>query len=58
MSILKALVREKKVTFELSAKQQSNAEYLSKLDASIEQANRGEVVKYTMDEFKALVEGE
>jgi len=57
-SSLRALVREKKVPFELTTKQQSNAEYLAKLDASIAQAERGEVVKYTMDELKALVDGE
>jgi len=31
-----------------------NAEYLVKLDRSIEQANRGEVVKYTMEEMRAM----
>ena len=44
----------KKVPFELTTKQQSNAEYLAKLDESIAQAERGEVVKYTMDELKAF----
>ena len=57
-SSLRALVREKKVPFELATKQQANAEYLAKLDESIAQAERGEVVKYTMDELKALVDGE
>lgn len=57
-SSLRALVREKKVPFELTTKQQANAEYLAKLDESIAQAERGEVVKYTMDELKALVDGE
>jgi DNA-damage-inducible protein J len=55
-SSLRALVREKKVPFELTTKQQTNAEYLAKLDESIAQAERGEVVKYSMDELKALVE--
>jgi len=55
---LQALVREKKVPFELTTKEQANAEYLAKLDESIAQAERGEVVKYTMDELKALVDGE
>ena len=44
--------------FELTTKQQANAEYLAKLDESIAQVERGEVVKYTMDELKALVDGE
>jgi len=57
-SSLRALVREKKVPFELTTKQQANTEYLAKLDESIAQAERGEVVKYTMDELKALVDGE
>ena len=57
-SSLRALVREKKVPFELTTKQQANAEYLAKLNESIAQAERGEMVKYTMDELKALVDGE
>ena len=36
------------------AKARRNLEYLQKLDRSIEQANRGEVVKYTMDEMRAM----
>lgn len=55
-SSLRALVREKKVPFELTTIQQANNEYLAKLDESIAQAERGEVVKYSMDELKALVE--
>ena len=55
-SSLKALVREKKVPFELTTIQQSNTKYMAKLDESIAQAERGEVVKYTMDELKALVD--
>jgi len=57
-SSLKALVREKKVPFELTTRQHANSEYLTKLDESIAQAERGEVVKYTMEELKALVDGE
>ena len=57
-SSLRALVREKKVPFELTTLQQANNEYLAKLDESITQAERGEVVKYSMDELKALVGGE
>jgi len=57
-SSLKALLREKKVPFELSTRQQANAEYLAKLNESIAQAERGEVVAYTMDELKALVDSE
>ena len=34
-----------------------NAEYLAKLDESIAQAERGELVEYSMDELKALVDG-
>jgi len=57
-SSLRALVREKKVPFELTTTQQTNVAYLAKLDESIAQAERGEIVKYTMDELKALVDGE
>jgi len=57
-SSLRALVREKKVPFELTTKQQADVEYLAKLDASIAQAERGEVVKYTMEELKVLMGGE
>ena len=56
-SSLRALVREKKVPFALTTIQQANNEYLAKLDESIAQAERGDVVKYSMDELKALVEG-
>jgi len=38
-------------------KQQENAKYLAKLEESIAQANRGEVVKYTIDELNALING-
>jgi len=51
-------VREKKVPFELTTIQQANNEYLAKLDESIAQAERGEVVRYSMEELKALVDGE
>jgi len=57
-SSLKALVREKKVPFELTTIQQANNEYLAKLDESIAQAERGEVVRYSMEELKALVDGD
>ena len=56
VSSLKALVREKKVPFELTTIQQANLEYLAKLDRSEEQVERGEVVTYTMDELKALID--
>ena len=54
-SSLRALVREKKVPFEMTTKQQANSDYLAKLDYSIAQAERGEVVQYTMNELKSLV---
>ena len=54
VSSLKALVRERKVPFELTTAQQANAEYLDKLNRSLEQAKRGEIVKYTMDEMRAM----
>ena len=54
-SSLRALVREKKVPFEMTTKQQANSDYLAKLDYSIAQAERGEVVKYTMSDLKSLV---
>ena len=57
-SSLKALVREGKVQFELSTKERANSEYLAKLDMSIAQAGRGEVVKYSMDDLNALVNEE
>jgi DNA-damage-inducible protein J len=57
-SSLRALVREKKVPFELTTIQQANNQYLAKLDESIAQAERGEVVRYSMEELKALVDGE
>jgi len=41
-----------------NVKQQANSAYLAKLDESIAQAERGEVVKYTMGELKTLVDGE
>ena len=34
-----------------------NIEYLAKLDASIAQAERGQVIKYTMEELKTLTNG-
>ena len=54
VSSLKALLREKKVPFELSTKEQANAEYLAKLEKSIKQAENGEVVKYTMKEMRDM----
>ena len=50
LSSLKALVREGKIPFELSTKERANREYLAKLDMSIAQAGRGEVVKYSNEE--------
>ena len=54
VSSLKALLREKKVPFELSTKEHANAEYLAKLERSVKQAENGEVVKYTMEEMRAM----
>jgi len=54
-SSLRALVREKKVPFEMTTKQQANSEYLAKLDYSMAQAERGEVIVYTMSELESLV---
>ena len=51
---LKALIREKKIPFELSTKAKANAEYLEKLDQSIAQAERGEVVRYTKEQRRSL----
>ena len=34
-----------------------NAEYLAKLDKSVEQIKNGEFVEYTMEELKALIYG-
>jgi len=45
-SSLKALVREKKVPFDLTTIQYSNVEYLAKLDNSIEEAKQGEAYQY------------
>ena len=44
------------IEFNKREKALRNAEYLAKLDESIAQAERGEVVKYSMDELKALVD--
>ncbi|MCL2203589.1 MAG: type II toxin-antitoxin system RelB/DinJ family antitoxin [Defluviitaleaceae bacterium] len=54
VSSLKALVREQKVPFELTTKQQANANYIAKLDDSIAQAERGEVVMYTKAQMRAM----
>ena len=53
-SSLKALVREKRVPFELSITQKNNSDYLSKLEHSIAQVERGEVVSYTKEQMKAM----
>jgi DNA-damage-inducible protein J len=45
-SILKALVREKKVPFELTTIQHNNAAYLAKLDMAIEDAKEHGVYEY------------
>ena len=45
-SSLKALVRERKVPFELTTKQQANADYLAKLDKSIDEARTGKAYQY------------
>jgi DNA-damage-inducible protein J len=54
VSSLKALVREQKVPFELSTKQQANAAYFAKLDESIAHAERGEVVMHTKEQMRAM----
>ena len=54
VSSLKALVREQKVPFELTTKHQANAEYIAKLNESIAQAERGEVVMYTKAQMRAM----
>lgn len=46
ISSLKALVREKKVPFELSAVSQNNAAYLAKLDMAVEDAKEHGVYEY------------
>ena len=43
---LKALVREKKVPFELTTIQKSNADYLAKLDNALEEARSGEAYQF------------
>ena len=45
-SSLKALVREKRVPFELSTSQNNNAAYLAKLDMAIEDAKEHGVYEY------------
>ena len=49
ISSLKALVREKKVPFELTTIQKSNADYLAKLDNAIEEARSGEAYQFFGD---------
>jgi len=46
ISSLKALVREKRVPFELTTIQKSNADYLAKLDNAIEEAGNGEAYQF------------
>ena len=46
ISSLKALVREKRVPFELTTVQKSNADYLAKLDNAIEEARSGEAYQF------------
>jgi DNA-damage-inducible protein J len=46
ISSLKALVREKKVPFELTTIQKSNADYLAKLDNAVEEAKNGEAYQF------------
>ena len=53
-SSLKALVREKRVPFEITTVQRSSSDYLSKLEHSIAQVDRGEIVSYTREQMKAL----
>jgi DNA-damage-inducible protein J len=53
-SRLKALIREKKVPFELATVQSANEAYLEKLRESIAEAERGEVVMYTKEQMRAM----
>ena len=46
VSSLKALVREKRVPFELTTIQKSNADYLAKLDDALEEARNGEAYQF------------
>ena len=46
VSSLKALVREKKVPFELTTIQKLNIDYLMKLDESLEEARNGEAYQF------------
>ena len=46
ISSLKALVREKKVPFELTTVQKLNIDYLAKLDNAIEEARNGEAYQF------------
>jgi antitoxin component of RelBE/YafQ-DinJ toxin-antitoxin module len=45
-SSLKALVREKRVPFELTTVQHNNAAYLAKLDMSLEDAKKNGAYEY------------
>lgn len=51
---LKALVREKKVPFELTSNDAQNIAYIEKLERSIIQADHGEIVSYTREEMRAM----
>lgn len=53
-SSLEALIREKRVPFELITKQQANKAYLQKLDESLAEAERGEVVMYTKEQMRLM----
>ena len=46
ISSLKALVRERRVPFELTTVQKSNIDYLAKLDNAIEEARNGEAYQF------------
>lgn len=43
-----------KPTKELTIKKQANADYIAKLDDSIKQAERGEVVMYTKEQMRVM----
>jgi DNA-damage-inducible protein J len=54
VSSIKALIREQKIPFELTTKNRLSEAYFAKLDESIAQAERGEVVMYTKEKMREM----
>jgi len=51
---LKALLREKKVPFELSAKKETNEEYWARIDEAWQNYEDGNFIAFTPEEFEVF----